>query len=273
MTSIEDKEGFEPIHEAHAIERVAFVVQFDSQFDDTVFDNLKEIAESFKDSLPGKSEIQSASLILNAKGSTAQSGKSGGIIRRKVSPDGSLESELRIERSTLTYLTTLYKGWNSVWNQVCEYFAKLLPHYLSNSQITSVGLNYVDKFAWNGHPNHCDSKLLLKHNSKYLCPHIFETNELWHSHTGVFINFDKDAKRLLNVDVNHFDEQRPEGQKRIISIVTTLTDHLNQSDVQSNSGNDVMIMVENHMNDMHNFGKTVLDQLLTDQMSKRIDLI
>lgn len=276
MTDMSDQtEGFEPIHSAHAIEQVAFVIQFDRPFGDDLLPKLRQAAEQFSgdDDLPGFSEVQGFSFVIGNSVPQQSNGNLSGIVRRSVSRDGTLECELRIERNAITFLTTRYSRWSEIWERVSRYLNALLPLYFEQAGLLAVGLNYVDKFVWSGGLENFNPRLLLKENSNYISGHIFDSKEFWHSHTGVFIRADEVTKRLLNVNIDHLDENRPEGQKRIVSITTTITDQFSQLGYETYVvNNNTIAMISTHMQNMHKFGKTVLGNLITQSMSERIAL-
>lgn len=268
-------EGFEPIHSAHAIEQVAFVIQFDGAITDEALQRVKSATAQFggDDDLPGYIEIQGVSFVIGTNAPQQTYGSSSGFIRRSVARDGSLECELRIERNSITFLTTKYSRWSEVWQRVSRYLDTLLPIYFEQLNLLAVGLNYVDKFSWNGELNNFNARSLLKEDSKYISSHIFDTAEFWHSHTGVFIRSDEQTKRLLNVNIDHLDEARSDGMKRVVSITTTVTDQFNQPGYQPFPINDKTItMVGTHMQNIHDFGKEILGELLAKDMSDRIAL-
>jgi len=266
---------FEPIHAAHAIEQVAFILQFDRPFDDSAFSSIRIETDQFKDDLPGKIEIQGVSFAIGAQPiPIAQPHSSAGLVLRRASPDGSVEIELRVERSSLTFVTTSYTRWDAVWAQASRYFNTLLPIYLSQARLMAVSLNYGDKFVWNGSLDSFCPNSLINSESKYISKHILETKELWHNHTGLFIRADDFTKRLLNLNVDCLDEPLPEGPRRIVVITTVVTDQLNQPGYNEYTGDqsDTIALVNTHMRDMHIFGKQVFGDLMTSQMSKRIAL-
>lgn len=264
---------FEPIHAAHAIEQVAFVIQFDREFNEQTLAKLRVVAEQFKDDLPGATEIQSIGFAFGAPIASVQHGQVAGLVRKSVGRDGSLECELRMDKTGITFVTTRYTRWNNAWEQVSKYLKALLPLYLEEANLLAIGLNYVDKFAWVGDPDKCDPALLIQRDSKYISKHIFETKEFWHSHTGVFVRADDHTKRLLNLNVDYLDDFRPDGVKRVVSVTTTVTDQFNQpgySPLSHDAGNENLIF--GHMQTMHVFSKQVFSNLITPEMSNRIAL-
>src|SRR5712692_1541073 len=96
---------FEPLHEAHALEQVAFVLQFDPPIDDLTYAVVRKAAEAFKE-LPGRSEIQGFRFGLGT-GTQLPSVANGNAFHRS-RLDGTIEDELRLDRISITYRTMNY---------------------------------------------------------------------------------------------------------------------------------------------------------------------
>ncbi|MDD5056851.1 MAG: TIGR04255 family protein [Sideroxydans sp.] len=278
MSSTQNKSGyFEPIHAAHAIEQVVFVLQFDTPLSDEIFAQVQECAKQFEteSDLPRLMKRAGISISFSPAGqsATVPSQKSGFMLRR-MRADGSIEKELRVEPDSIAFMTSLYTRWDAIWVQAKNYFSKLAPIYAANSKIVGIGLNYVDKFIWTGDKAECSANALLRTDSKYLCPQIFEAQDFWHSHTGAFIRADEQTKRLLNVNVDHLEENRGDEMRRVVSVITVLTDMLNQPDYipAEVSTENIDQFLDKHATGLHLFGKEVLGNIINDEMSKRIAL-
>ena len=159
--------------------------------------------------------------------------------------------------------------------QAKNYFDQLAPIYAANSKIVGFGLNYVDKFIWAGEKTEFRADALLRADSKYLCAQIFEAKDFWHSHTGAFIRADEQTKRLLNVNIDHLEENRANDMQRVVSVITVLTDMLNQPDYASTevSAENINQLLDKHAKRLHLFGKEVFGNIINDEMSKRIALV
>ena len=190
-------------------------------------------------------------------------------------PDGTVAHELRVERTSLTFRTTLYSRWDAVWSQASRYFNTLVPLYAEQAGLSGISVNYVDKFVWSGNLSECRPNLLLRAESKYLCPYVYKAEDFWHSHTGAFIRVDKNTKRLLNVNVDYLDESRLSETRRIVAITTVLTDQLNQPGYElcAMERESVISFIDAHLQGLHKFGKEVFSNIINDTMSKRIALI
>lgn len=266
---------FEPLHAAHAIEQVIFVVQFDRPLDDDPFLQALKTAEQFKEELPGEIQMQGVTFMIGASPGMPSNGQAAGKWFRRSAPNGVIENDLRVERVALTFVTTLYTRWDTVWAQARKYFSVLLPIYATKAKIASISLNYIDKFSWRGDMTDCRPNLLLRPDSKYLCPHVFQADDFWHSHTGAFVRVDQNTKRLVNINVDYLDEPRADGPRRIVSVTTIITDLLNQVgyepiDVASDHCVDFL---DAHMRMLHISEKDILGNIVNDEMCKRIALV
>lgn len=268
---------FEPLHEAHAIEQVVFVVQFDRPLDDANLAALYNVAEQFQPELPGRIELQGLMLAIGGRGPSGPipTGPAVGRAFRRTGPDGTIESELRVDRDSVTFRTSLYTRWNAIWEQARRYFDTIVPMYVAQGNIGGISLNFVDKFLWAGAAAECRPNLLLRPGSIYLCPHVYNVQDLWHSHTGAFIRVSDETKRLLNINVDYLDENRPNGIQRVVSITTVLTDLMNQPGYtpSQNAGEDAIQFLDRHMSQLHDFGKQVFGNIINDAMCKRIALV
>ena len=278
------KIGFEPLHDAHAIEQVVFAIQFDGQLDDSAFNEITDILVPLTGELPKKEPLFRANLTFSVVNSLTSRPISGvtqstpaipfGMMYQSVQPDGVIGNEFVVDRGSIMFRTTLYTRWAETWSRGRNYCDAILGKYLAKAGVSLVSLNYVDKFVWRGVPAECHPEWLLRPKSNYLCPYVYETTELWHSHTGAFSRVDDNTKRLMNVNIDHLDEIKHDRVQRIIAISTVLSDQLNQPGYEKfilaeNQGNSFL---DSKMQQLHDFGKIVFANVINDDMCKRIAL-
>jgi hypothetical protein len=115
---------------------------------------------------------------------------------------------------------------------------------------------------------------MLRPNSRFLCPNIYNAKDLWHSHTGWFERFDAATKRLVNVNVDFVETSTDDDMRRAIVIKTVLTDFLNQTGYERSNPNSAAALgiIEHHLDQLHNFCKEVLSDIIKEEMSTRIAL-
>jgi len=264
---------FEPIHDAHALEQVAFVFQVDHPIDDARYLEVRGAAAGVATDLPGRAELQGFKLSVGAQGALGL-GPSMGNQFSRTRPDGAVEGELRIDRTSATFRTMIYTRWEEVWAKARSYFDAIVPRYLGPGRISGISLNFVDKFVWTGAPAACRPSLLLRPGSRYVCPHVYEVDDLWHSHTGAFLRADRQTKRLLNINIDYLDENLPTGSRRIVVVTTVLTDLMNQAGFDPLEVGETALLgvFDDHMQQLHAFGKMAFGNIINDEMSRRIAL-
>lgn len=267
---------FEPVHSAHAIEQVIFTLQFEPPLEEALLLEACRVAEQFNQELPKKAPVMGFSFVIGpGVPNPIPTGSNNGTFFQKTEIDGTITHELRVERSSLTFRTTLYSRWGAIWQQANKYFNALAPLYSEQTRLSAVSVNYVDKFVWSGNAATCRPSFLLRAGSKYICPHVYEAEDFWHSHTGAFIRIDNQTRRLLNANVDYLDETVVSGTRRIVAITTVLTDQLNQPGYEPCTiGRDgIANFVDGHMQGLHVFGKKVFSNIINEEMCKRIALI
>lgn len=269
---------FTPVHDAHAIEQVVFAVQFSRPVDNSLGERIRTQSEKFRNDLPGGSDIPGFPVgfpgIPFPQGMTSGAPVTGKILNRS-RPDAIIECELRVEQASILFRTLNYTRWNSVWAQTKTYLDELIPLYLSGTELAAITLHFVDKFDFIGEPSECKPRLLLREGSKYVCPHVYELTDLWHSHTGAFVRPGGQTRRLLNINIDSRDEQRSSRVVRTVSIGTVLTDQFNQpgSEPLSVDSGEIPAFIAKRFVELHSFSKSVFRDVITDEMSKRIALV
>lgn len=271
------EQQFVPLHDAHAIEQVLFVLQMAHPIDAESFVKVRNIAGQFSLELPGENEIKRLVMTFGQEpsiGGQLPPSESHGFVRSLTAPNGVVESELLLERASITFRTTTYTRWQSIWDQASRYFAAVAEIYADRNQISAVSLNYIDKFVWSGDPAKCSPNQLLKPQSPYICPHVYSLDDLWHSHTGAFLRFDGKTKRLLNVNVDYLHDEPINGPRRLIGISTVLTDMFNQPGYVplDLAPKDVSDFLTDRMRNLHDFSKSVFAEIISEDMGKRVAL-
>lgn len=267
---------FEPIHDAHAIEQVQIAINFLSPLDSTSMENVRSEISAFESELPGYSEIQRLAIgVTQTPGFINGPITSTGFVRFRTAANGVVLDELIIAPESITFRTTSYTRWVDIWTKFSRYLKAILEIYASKLVIAQVSLSFVDKFVWIGEVAACKPKLLLRPDSRYICPHIYAQDDLWHSHTGVFLRVDAYTKRLLNINVDYLDDLTTGQARRIVGISTVLTDMLNQPNYQAfnlTSG-EAFDNLSTRMTALHNMSKTSFAHVISDEMCERIALV
>lgn len=264
---------FRPIHEAHSIEQVVFVLQFDRPLEDGAFKQVSDISATFSEHLPAVSEIQRFAIAFGAPGSPPPPIQ-GGMSYRKFAPNGILDTELRVDRGSITYITSSYTRWNPTWEKAKYFINQLLTIYIKHARVANISLNYTDKYVWLGDSAAFKPDLLIDSSSKLVSHNIFSIEDFWHSHTGAFYKTSDSIKRLLNFNIDALDEPIQGRIHRVISLTTVITDMLDQPNYVTldYDSENLLDIVDTSMQSMHNFSKEILKGTLTQEFQKRIGL-
>jgi uncharacterized protein (TIGR04255 family) len=270
------KVGFEPLHKGHAIEQMTIAVQMSREIDDSAIKAIKK-AIGAPPELPRRLDLQGITVAFGLNVPTPRPSQSAGNIGysfAKFNDAGTVDTELRAERSAITFLTTRYTAWIHVWPQVRKYFEVLIPHYIPSVEMSGITVSYVDRFIWNDPETRAEPTQMLRPNSIFLCPNIYKANDLWHSHTGWFERIDTATKRLVNVNVDFLETSADDELRRAIVIKTVLTDFLNQPGYERSNPDSAAALgiIEHHLNQLHDFCKEVLSDIIKEEMSIRIAL-
>lgn len=275
------RESFEPVHEAHAIEQLIAVVHLDRPLSDEAVREANLVMAKFEATLPARAEIRGMGFQVGPLGVMPLAGAGidtpNGIVRTVSDPRGIILKELRLERQQILFRTTSYTRWDRVWEEAREYFSQLLLIF-GDAQVSAYSLVYTDKFIWRGDKNNCSAKLLLRPQSSYITPGIFESSDLWHCHSGRFVQATNKAKRLEVVDLDCIDEVEsiPEGHRivRAVRISTTLTDQLLHPESTATP-----LLAAQGVNELdaafvefHNILKKIFASIITDEMATKVGI-
>lgn len=279
MTGAQDR--FKPMHEAHSIEQVVMTVRFDRPLSDEAIRSADEAMSLFQDALPRRDSIQGMAFQVSPQGMMPMvppiSDVPNGIARTRTDHGGALIKDLRIDRQSINFRTFEYTRWENVWAEARKYFSSLLPR-LGETNIAAYALSYVDKFVWTGSCQTCRPTSLLKKDSLYVSPISFDTDDLWHCHSGRFMSANDRIKRLEAVNIDCVDENVITGIApqivRVVRISTTLTDFLNQKGFSNFElpVTEAINYLDNAAQDLHDSLKSIFGAIVNDEIADQVDL-
>lgn len=279
-----DQHQFEPLHQAHAIEQVALAVNFMRPLDAKLLRASRDAVGSPPD-LPARAELRAFALSVGPNMMPAGAAVSGPAIQggpapiagfsfTRMRPDGSEEIEFQVQRHQISFRTMVYTKWSNVFGQAQKLFDTVLPVFLGHSPITAIAMNYADKFVCLAPLGQCDPRSILRKDSPYLAPRIFEEKDLWHSHSGAFSRPDEQTKRLISVNIDLLTDKAEDKDRTQVSIASILTDGFNHpgyspTELTPATG---LEFVYRRFEALHALDKVVLGSIITPSVSQRIAL-
>ena len=176
-----------------------------------------------------------------------------------------LDKQIQITRSNCLFIVSDYKKWDTLIREVQEVFQKILS--VPDIFVKSVGLQYSDRFIWQDDLDSFNATQVFNKNSKYIAKHLFDCDNLWHSHHGYFESIDTpvSAKQLDNINVALLEAP---NNTTSIEILTSHKCDLDQI-MQGNSVLDICIEL---LNSMHTKNKKILRELLTKELQLKIGI-
>lgn len=264
-----------PFTKEHAIKAMAFVIEFSNEFQQEAYNELQGIEKSLLEELPRK--LSHRALIINvgldeAGASNLHAGESaGGFTLDKVMADGTPEWALTVQNNFVRVLCNKYERWDSTWSKARTYFAGVLPILLGHSTVKAVTLQYVDEFFIEGNIQEFTPDKLFRPESRYLTPIIFESKDLWHSHSGKLEKISETEKVLNVVNVSLVTEN--DSLKSQI-VMTHKIDSINGTSLSDNNNtSDFLKETDAYMNQMHDFDKNILAELINEKHTQMIGLV
>ncbi|MFN9476405.1 TIGR04255 family protein [Acidovorax sp.] len=269
--------AFRPLHESHAIEQVVISVHFANVLPEEVLRAGAASMLQFKKELGGQQDITGVNLSLGPGGVAPMVLPSfQGQARFATDNAGVLLKELRLEAQAIVFRSQRYTRWNALWKEAGKYLEALLA-CAGDAQIASLNLQYTDKFLWQSSPGSCRSDLLLRRDSPFVAPRIFDAGDLWHCHSGRFERLNDAVQRLEIVDLDCIDEgpEQPGTEPtRAVLITTSVSDRFNRPGYHAVDfpARQALAGINEVFNNLHTQVKSVFSQIITDEISDSIGM-
>lgn len=284
---------FQPINDAHSIVELVFFLNFSSNLRKEDILGIKEIFnEKYKkfnkDTPVYKLEHK---VKFNEEDTASIDSKKttfSGFELESLDERGELNWGLSLSENKFLVHCLNYSSWEVTLDEIIGYISDVLEFLKDNDTllISNFGLKYLDRFVYS--ENIEESKLVSLFNREniFLAKNILESGDVWHSNTGWFEDMPEDfiiensyAFKCLNqLGV----ESKSNGKNNDIEEIIVSIDHgcflIPKKVIENDSkyGIEVKHISMGYINKCFNFlhdkNKIVLKGLLSDSMSKRINL-
>lgn len=215
--------SWKPIHEAHAIDRVRILVQFNSPLTEKLLTKAAAPATSkfqelgFQQLHRSESTIQSLVISPQAGPIVPEIAQNGWVLKR--SSAGLLTEEAGFRDGVFGYMSTEYGRWENLAARFWDVFESPLSIALDSADISSIRLEYWDRFVFEGKAKSANVRDLLVAVDPVLPETVVSGTSLWHSHSGWFESHNEDVV-LVNRNIDVIDEPSAEGSRRNCNIFT-----------------------------------------------------
>ncbi|MFC5737732.1 TIGR04255 family protein [Sinirhodobacter huangdaonensis] len=215
--------GWKPIHEAHAIDRVRILVQFNSPLTDKILTKAAAPATSkfqelgFEQLHRAESTIQGFMIAIPPGPIAPEIAQNGWVLKRGSA--GVLTEEAGFRDGVFGYLSTEYGRWDNLATRFWDVFEVPLSIALDSTDISSIKLEYWDRFVFDGEPTSADIRDLLATVDPVIPKSAVSGAMLWHSHSGWFEDHNGSIV-LVNRNIDVIDEASSAGPRRQCNIFT-----------------------------------------------------
>lgn len=265
---------YEPASGDHAVEEAVVGVRFHEAASDEAYEAAAKVAADLavQHELPGRVQLDPFSLVMGRQAISAgyrplEVSKPGHLFQR-VTPAGAMEEELTLERAAVTYRTRNYKRWADVQDRIAGI---LIPAVNAlgvggPEKIAVIELRCVDRFVSpKGTPS---LSTLVRRDTEFLPPHLLNSTDFLHVHTGWFENSNDAGRTLinLNIDVGEFEGSR---RASVIQVLSRQSTEEGQFFSVFKGNEDAITQT---LNELHVRDKELLRGLLAEDVQKSISL-
>lgn len=262
-----------PCRDANAIMIVAFALEFQRDFSVGELQLLLSLHKGDEDALPQVQKHESFSIQLNPGSHQQITGPTdlGGVTFSLMLPNGTHEWSFMARQNTVVIQCTNYTRWSEISNKAFDFINRFVPKISESNMVNAIGIEYRDEFLIR------DSSAgwmqeLFKTDTVYMPSYLFDVNKLWHSHSGcitdVTIDEEEAAEQMLTkINIDYIHEQGV-GHK----VVSTTHHRISFGDMKSNFVDFSQGEMASYVEAMHDKNKSVIRNLLSDDMLKAINL-
>lgn len=257
---------FRPVYKSHAIEKCAATVTFAEPLPKKAFGKLVDNATP---------HITSTGLVRGQQPSGFQFDTATGTM----SPlDGAGPTQfssannvvqLHVLPEAVIWGTKQYLRWKNFRQDFEKCTSPLLNEFSEYTNISSVKLEYWDRFFWQGSWEDLDVKKLLNLDNDLAVKASETFSREWHNHVGWF-EAKKYGRRLINVNVDLISINTPTTTDQPSVGIYTMVHDQTRTDADRDELSKVDLL--EHFDQIHIEMKSLLSRILTDSASDMISL-
>lgn len=216
--------GWKPAHEAHAIERVRLLVEFSSPLSEKQLTKFTlPITQRFRDFgfdqiARAESTIQNIVLAPAGLASPVQQQNQNGWVMQRTDKRQVVE-EAGFRDGVFGYMSMEYGRWENLASRFWDLFEGPLAQAIESVDISTIKLEYWDKFIFVGNPADANVNNLLNNIDPAIPAVVTNGASLWHSHIGWFESF-QNSVVLINRNFDVVDERLSDKTQRACNVLT-----------------------------------------------------
>ena len=159
--------------------------------------------DRMRDRYPRRQELRATTVAVNpgAMATGMNAGELVGFVFDYSKPDGAVKQAMGCADKAVYIQRTDCPDSAKVQREVQEEYELVLP--VLGGDVANIAVERLDRFVWDGARNDFRAANVLRRESGWLAPSIFDAEDMWHSSHGLFVFADRPhSHRLLHaVDV------------------------------------------------------------------------
>ncbi len=275
-----------PLHEDNAIDVMAVAISFAEPLPDLLFKKVLELTEplAFAAGLRSRHLTKGVPIAVSAgtQGFQLAASSIGGRIYNSVEqnvapgemPPTKVIEQLQVEQAAIYYRSWKYIPWTHQLSRLVPLFGPTLATLNGVVAVSSLRLEYLDRFIFDGPSTEANPAKLVKRPNVYVAEHIFSASDLWHCHTGSYFAGTASHKQLRQISLDALDQAKgltpEEGIVRVINMRLAreerFLDPLDPENVLDST------ILGKKLDEMHLGLKQDLEALILDEFVARIRL-
>ncbi len=257
---------FRPIFPAHAIERCSITLVFADEVPEKALKRIVEGATPNILQLGLKRGLQPMGFQVDTLTGKMTPLKEGGPVNFVSAGN---RQQLALVPNALTWATQNYVRWSQFSSEFSKIASPIIEEYEAITSISSIQLEYWDRFIWDGDWISFDVHKLLDNDSQFLAPKAINAEKEWHNHIGWFEDIDE-IRRLWNVNIDVVGIAESVGSVRpSVGIYSMARDQIL---LNGEPGLFESQFVKLRLDGLHDALKNVLKGLICRQMARKIGL-
>jgi uncharacterized protein (TIGR04255 family) len=194
-----------------------------------------------------------------------------------IAPDGQAEKVLRVDWNSITYLSTNYTHWKDLRADALEAVELAATEFFYDQgySVTEAGLQYENRFLWIGSNEDFDATQLIRPDSSWIPPRIYNSKLNWHANCGEFQAIDNGIRRLIRMNTAAISGYQSDPNQRSIILQVSLSDALNMpgfdvSNAMTHAQSEAWI--KERLEHLHADEKRIVADIIVGEMQERITL-
>lgn len=218
------------VHEKNAIEALAVTIRFAEPLSSVVSRRILRDLESVtsQNGLLDRQPVQNIELAINGEQAGVRQSAAGMVFLQnslKRQPNGVVASVL-VKQLTFGLDHILiqifdYRSWEEELKAIEGLLSGALKAAAANVAFNSIRLEYLDRFIFDGARSEARARGLLR-KAPMLTDQIFDAADMWHSHTGLFVDVTATDRllRQVHADLQEMNPPHIHAGKRTVALLT-----------------------------------------------------